>query len=337
MRAGPAASVVGTTLREHVLSGMQAAPGATGEFTSLLNHISLAVRIINARVRQAGLAGMLGYTGETNVQGEEVQKLDEFANDVLLNVLERSGHCGVIASEEMATAALSSHGAKYVTLFDPLDGSSNIDSNVTIGTIFAILRRPEPRSAPRVEDALRPGHEIVGAGYVVFGPSTTFVLSTGQGVHAFTLDPSVGEFFLSMPNIRCPSRGKIYSVNEGNANLWTPEVRKWNAWIKSEHKAEGRPYTHRYVGSLVADAHRTLLKGGIFAYPADTRSPKGKLRLLYEANPIAYLMQQAGGAAIDGETPILDLVPTDLHQRTPLILGSSEDVAIYKQFAKGER
>jgi fructose-1,6-bisphosphatase I len=337
MRASPAASVVGTTLREHVLSGMQAAPGATGEFTSLLNHISLAVRIINARVRQAGLAGMLGYTGETNVQGEEVQKLDEFANDVLLNVLERSGHCGVIASEEMATAALSSHGAKYVALFDPLDGSSNIDSNVTIGTIFAILRRSDPRSAPRVEDALRPGHEIAGAGYVIFGPSTMFVLSTGQGVHAFTLDPNVGEFFLSMANIRCPSRGKTYSVNEGNANLWAPEVRRWNDWIKSENKAEGRPYSQRYVGSLVADAHRTLLKGGIFAYPADSRSPKGKLRLLYEANPLAYMMQQAGGAATDGNTPILDLVPTDLHQRTPLILGSSEDVATYKQFIKGER
>jgi fructose-1,6-bisphosphatase I len=337
MRATPAASLVGTTLREHVLAGMHAAPGATGEFTSLLNHISLAVRIINARVRQAGLAGMLGYTGETNVQGEEVQKLDEFANDVLLNVLERSGHCGVIASEEMATASLSAHGAKYVALFDPLDGSSNIDSNVTIGTIFAILRRANPNAPPKVEDALRPGHEIAGAGYVIFGPSTMFVLSTGQGVHAFTLDPSVGEFFLSTPNIRCPARGSVYSVNEGNASLWSPEVRKWNAWIKEDNKADGRPYSHRYVGSLVADAHRTLLKGGIFAYPSDSKSPKGKLRLLYEANPIAYILQQAGGAAIDGDTPILDLVPTDLHQRTPLILGSAEDVAVYKQFAKGQR
>ncbi len=336
LRSIPLAPLVGTTLREHVLAGMQAAPGATGEFTSLLNHISLAVRIINARVRQAGLAGMLGYTGETNVQGEEVQKLDEFANDVLLNVLERSGHCGVIASEEMATAVLSAHGAKYVTLFDPLDGSSNIDTNVTIGTIFAILRRSDPNSPPTVEDALRPGHEIAGAGYVVFGPSTMFILTTGQGVHAFTLDPTVGEFFLSMANIRCPSRGNTFSINEGNYGSWSPEVKKWNDWIKSEQHPGG-PYSHRYVGSLVADAHRTLLKGGIFAYPADAKSPKGKLRLLYEANPFAYIFQQAGGAALDGERPILDVNPTELHQRTPLVLGSMDDVADFKQFMRGER
>jgi fructose-1,6-bisphosphatase I len=337
MRPTPAASMVGTTLREHVLSGMQAAPGATGEFTSLLNHISLAARMINSRVRQAGLAGMLGYTGETNVQGEEVQKLDEYANDVLLNVLERSGHCGVIASEEMDTATLSPHQAKYVTVFDPLDGSSNIDTNVTIGTIFAILRRPNPASAPTVQDALRPGREIAGAGYVLFGPSTVFVLSTGQGVHAFTLDPNVGEFFLSASNIRCPQRGKTYSINEGNHAYWSPAVQKWNAWIKAESKAEGRPYGHRYVGSLVADAHRTLLKGGIFAYPTDSKSPKGKLRLLYEANPMAYIFEQAGGTAIDGERAILEIEPTELHQRTSLILGSREDVAVYRQFIAGER
>lgn len=337
MRAVPAATVIGTTLREHVLAGMQAAPGATGEFTSLLNHISLAVRIINSRVRQAGLADLLGYTGETNVQGEEVQKLDQLANDVLLNVLQRSGHCAVIASEELDEASFVPHGGKYVVLFDPLDGSSNIDTNGCIGTIFAILRRKEAMAVPRVEDALRAGHEIAGAGYVLFGPSTVFVLSTGQGVHQFTLDPSVGEFFLSSPSIRCPSRGKTYSINEGNSARWSPEVQKWNKWIKEESKAEGRPYSHRYVGSLVADAHRTLIKGGIFAYPTDSKSPKGKLRLLYEANPMAYIFQQAGGIAIDGERPILDIVPTDLHQRTPLVIGSMEDVAIYKQFMLGER
>jgi fructose-1,6-bisphosphatase I len=261
------------------------------------------------------------------VQGEEVQKLDEYANDVLLNVLERSCHCGVIASEEMDTATLSPHQAKYVTVFDPLDGSSNIDTNVTIGTIFAILRRPNPASAPTVQDALRPGREIAGAGYVLFGPSTVFVLSTGQGVHAFTLDPNVGEFFLSASNIRCPQRGKTYSINEGNHAYWSPAVQK----------AEGRPYGHRYVGSLVADAHRTLLKGGIFAYPTDSKSPKGKLRLLYEANPMAYIFEQAGGTAIDGERAILEIEPTELHQRTSLILGSREDVAVYRQFIAGER
>ncbi len=329
-------AVVGTTLREHVLHGMHAAPGATGEFTSLLNHISLAVRIINSRVRSAGLAGMLGYTGEVNVQGEEVQKLDAFANDVLINVLERSGHCGILASEELEEARIPESRGKYVVLFDPLDGSSNIDTNVGIGTIFAMLRRTS-KDTVIVDDALRPGHEIVAAGYTLYGPSTVFVLSTGHGVHAFTLDPNVGEFFLSTPNIRCPLRGGCYSVNEGNYARWTPQAQKWNHWIKEEDKQNGRPYGHRYVGSLVADAHRTLLKGGIFVYPADTKSPQGKLRLLYEANPMAFLFEQAGGAATDGTERILDLKPSALHQRTPLVLGSSEDVMTYRQFMMGER
>jgi fructose-1,6-bisphosphatase I len=329
--------VVGTTLREHVLHGMHAAPGATGEFTSLLNHISLAIRIINSRVRAAGLAGLLGYTGETNVQGEEVQKLDAYANDVLISVLERSGHCGLLASEELEEARFPESRGKYVVLFDPLDGSSNIDTNVGIGTIFAMLRRKTPKDAPSLEDALRPGHEIVAAGYTLYGPSTVFVLSTGHGVHAFTLDPNVGEFFLSHPNIRCPLRGNCYSVNEGYYPRWAREVQKWNGWMKEEHKESGRPYGHRYVGSLVADAHRTLLKGGIFVYPADTKSPRGKLRLLYEANPMAFLFEQAGGAATDGTQRILDTKPTQLHERTPLVLGSSEDVMTYRQFMTGER
>jgi fructose-1,6-bisphosphatase I len=221
-------------------------------------------------------------------------------------------------------------------LFDPLDGSSNIDTNVGIGTIFAVLRRPT-KDAPAATDCLRPGHEIVAAGYALYGPSTIFVLSTGHGVHAFTLDPNVGEFFLSTPNIRCPLRGNCYSVNEGNFPRWTTQVQKWNKWIKEEDKQNGRPYGHRYVGSLVADAHRTLLKGGIFAYPADTKSPQGKLRLLYEANPMAYLFEQAGGTATDGMQRILDTKPTILHQRTPLVLGSAEDVLTYRQFMTGER
>lgn len=328
-------NLIGTTLREHVLAGMQAAPGATGEFTSLLNHVSLAVRIINSRVRAAGLAGLLGYTGETNVQGEQVQKLDVYANEVLLNVLTRSGHCGVIASEENDEPIYSNHGGKYVVLFDPLDGSSNIDTNVSIGTIFAVLRRREP--TPIVDDALRPGREIVAAGYALYGPSTVFVLSTGHGVHAFTLDPNVGEFFLSMPNIRCPKKGNQYSVNEGNCARWAPEIRKWSEHMKTEDKAGGYPYGHRYVGSLVADAHRTLMKGGIFAYPEDSKSPTGKLRLLYEANPMAYLFEQAGGAATTGKHRILDVQPTNVHQRVPLVLGSKDDVAVYKEFVEGKR
>ncbi len=335
-------AVVGTTLREHVLHGMHAAPGATGEFTSLLNHLSLAIRIIHSRVRSAGLHGLLGYTGETNVQGEQVQKLDEFSNEVLLNVLERSGHCGVIASEEVEQVRFTEARGKYVVLFDPLDGSSNIDTNVGIGTIFALLRRKTPRDQPSPEDALRPGHEIACAGYALYGPSTILTLSTGQGVHSFTLDPNIGEFFLSYPSIRCPLRGSCYSINEGNYSRWSPQVQKWNQWIKGEDepgkgKPSGRPYGHRYVGSLVADAHRTLLKGGIFAYPPDVKSPKGKLRLLYEANPMAYLFEQAGGAATDGTNRILDVKPTETHQRTPLVVGSAEDVMAYRQFMTGER
>ena len=326
------AAVVGTTLREHVLHGMHAAPGATGEFTSLLNHISLGIRIINSRVRAAGLADLLGYTGETNVQGESVQKLDAFSNEVMLNVLERSGHCGVIGSEEIEEAILAQNHAKYVALFDPLDGSSNIDTNVGIGTIFAILRRSEPKmSRPNLADALRPGREIVAAGYVLYGPATMLVLSTGQGAHGFTLDPNIGEFFLSQPDIRCPNKGACFSVNEGNYGKWSPEIQKWSQFIKSEG------YGARYVGSLVADAHRTLLKGGIFAYPADTKSKNGKLRLLYEANPMAFLFEQAGGAATDGKDRILDIMPTELHQRTPLVLGSKDDVGAFRQFITGER
>jgi fructose-1,6-bisphosphatase I len=337
IRASVPPAVMGTTLREHVLRSMHAAPGATGEFTSLLNHISLAVRIINSRVRAAGLAGLLGYTGETNVQGEEVQKLDAFANEVLLNILERSGHCCLLASEELEEARYPDSSGKYVVLFDPLDGSSNIDTNVGIGTIFAMLRRKTPRGRSAVEDALRPGHEIVAAGFALYGPSTILTLSTGQGVHSFTLDPDVGEFFLSHPNIRVPLRGNLYSINEGYHAHWSGPVRKWNSWIKSEDKATGRPYGLRYVGSLVADAQRTLLRGGIFAYPGDAKHAHGKLRLLYEANPMAYLFEQAGGAATDGTTRILDLVPTELHQRTPLVLGSAEDVMTYRQFMAGER
>ena len=342
-----AAAVVGTTLREHVLHGMHAAKGATGEFTSLLNHIGLAIRIINSRVRAAGLADLLGYTGETNVQGESVQKLDTFSNEVLMNVLERSGHCGVIGSEELDEVQIADHHGKYVVLFDPLDGSSNIDTNVGIGTIFAVLRRNEPKlSPPSLADALRPGREIAAAGYVLYGPSTIFVMSTGQGCHQFTLDPSIGEFFLSNPDIRVPERGNCYSVNEGNFSRWAPEVQHWARWVKAVHPAgtnsDGSapfvtPYGARYVGSLVADAHRTLVKGGIFAYPADSKSTNGKLRLLYEANPMAYLFEQAGGAATNGKDRILDIMPTELHQRVPLVLGSKDDVAAYRQFITGER
>ena len=332
----PRSSQVGVTLREHILAGMHASKGATGEFTSLLNHISLAVRIVSARVRSSGLADLLGYTGETNVQGEAVQKLDTLANDTMVQMLARSGHCGLIASEEIDDAVFAEHPGKYAVLFDPLDGSSNIDVNVTIGTIFAILLRRHPDAPATVADALRPGRELVAAGYAAYGPSTELVIATQHGVDAFVLDPSVGEFFLSRANIRIPARGKLYSCNEGNASMWSPPVQKWAAWIKGDN-GEGTPYGHRYTGSLVADAHRTLIKGGIFAYPADAKNKNGKLRLLYEVNPIAYIIEKAGGAATNGIDPVLDLIPSEIHQRSPFVFGSSEDVTCFAQFARGER
>ncbi len=318
------------------MGGMRGSPGATGEFTSLLNAITLAVRIIHTRVRAAGLAGMLGYTGETNVQGERVQKLDAVANEVFCTVLERSGRCAMVVSEELEQARVFSETGKYIVAFDPLDGSSNIDVNISIGTIFCVLRAQHV-GGRLIEGALQPGKRIVAAGYAVYGSATTLVLSTGHGVHGFTLDPSVGEFFLSHPGIRCPEQGKTYSINEGNFALWDPRVQRWSQWVKRDDPARGFPYGHRYVGSLVADAHRTLLKGGIFAYPADKKSPHGKLRLLYEANPMAFLFEQGGGAATNGIDRILDIEPKSLHHRTPLVLGSKHDVQVFRQFLASER
>jgi fructose-1,6-bisphosphatase I len=332
----PAPSVVGTTLEAHITAGTRGSPGATGEFASLLNSIALAVRIIHTRVRAAGLAGMLGYTGETNVQGEEVQKLDALANEILLAVLEKSGRCAMAASEELEEAPLLSPSGKYIVAFDPLDGSSNIDVNISIGTIFCVLRVAEPRG-DLLASALQPGTKIVAAGYSVYGSATTLVLSTGHGVHGFTLDPTVGEFFLSHPEIRCPERGNTYSINEGNHTRWDEKTKQWASWIKSDEPSQKLPYGLRYVGSLVADAHRTLMKGGIFAYPADTKSPGGKLRLLYEANPMAFLFEQAGGMATNGVDRILDIVPKKLHDRTPLVIGSKHDVTTYRQFMLGEK
>lgn len=338
----PSESRKGITLETHIMEGMLGRPGVTGTFASLLNLIGLSAKLISSRVRAAGLADALGWTGETNVQGEEVQKLDEYANDVLCTVLARRGHCGILASEELEKPQLLTPDprARYVVLLDPLDGSSNIDVNVSIGTIFGILRRDaEQDGNDTVRATLRPGSELVAAGYVIYGSSTMFVYTTGaeSGVHGFTYDPGVGEFFLSHENIRCPQKGKTYSINEGNHHRWPEEVRRWNDWLKTESKADSRPYGHRYVGTLVADAHRTLIKGGVFAYPGDSRSPKGKLRLLYEANPFAFIFEAAGGAATDGKNRILDIQPTELHQRTPLVLGSKDDVENFRKFMVGEK
>jgi fructose-1,6-bisphosphatase I len=278
----------------------------------------------------AGLADVLGLTGETNVQGEEVQKLDELANTTLIRNLSRGGKVCALGSEEENEPIYAPDGypaGKYVVMFDPLDGSSNIDVNVSIGTIFGIHER-RSRGPGRAEpsDLLQAGSKQVAAGYVIYGSSTMLVYSTGHGVHGFTLDPSVGDFFLSHVNIRIPERGKIYSVNEGNTSTWEEPTRSWIDWLKTPSADKQRPYSARYVGSLVADFHRTLLKGGVFAYPADKKNQSGKLRLMYEAAPLAFLAEQAGGAASTGNERILDIKPTELHQRVPLYIGSKGDV-----------
>ncbi len=301
---------------------------------SVIAAIGEASITIASQVRLAGLAEVLGVTGDVNVQGEEVQKLDILSNDALISTLDKTPACAGYASEELEHPVFFDHvGAEYVVVCDPLDGSSNIDVDVSIGTIFAVLRAADP-----VENSFsQVGRQIVAAGYVVYGPSTVMIFSSGNEVHGFTLNPESSKFHLSHENIRTPAQGKTYSINEGNSGTWVDGVKAWAIHVKESDKASGRPYSLRYVGSLVADAHRTLLKGGIFAYPADTKSPEGKLRLVYEANPMAYVFEAAGGAAIDGATSILDVQPKKLHQRTPLVIGSSEDVETFREFATGKR
>lgn len=332
---------MGMTLETYIMEGMLGSPAATGVFTSLLNQIGYAAKLVTSKVRRAGLANVLGTTDHVNVQGERVMKLDEEANDTLLGTLRRRGHCAAVASEELEHVEhfTNDQRARYVVLFDPLDGSSNIDVNISIGTIFGVLRRDADSHEVGEKDFLKPGKELAAAGYVIYGSSTMLVLSTGRekGVHGFTYDPTVGEFLLSHENIRIPEKGATYSINEGNYARWTEGVKKWNAHLKAEDKADGRPYGMRYVGTLVADAHRTLLRGGIFAYPSDTKSPEGKLRLLYEANPFAFLFEAAGGSATDGQNRILDIVPKKLHQRTGLVLGSKRDVEVFGAFVRGQR
>ena len=327
---GPAAPhQIGWTLERHILYRQRAFPEAKGEFTALFQQLALAGKIIGSRVHQAGLAGVLGVTGDTNVQGEQVQKLDEFANSTMVRCLEGGGNVCVMASEEVdepiAVPPQYTTG-NYVVLFDPLDGSSNIDVNVSIGTIFSVHRRVSTGRDGTMKDCLQKGSVQVAAGYIMYCSSIMFVYTTGDGVHGFTLDPVVGEFFLSHENIRMPTRGGLYSINEGNRVNWDPSVAKWVDWIRSKDGSGVRPYGHRYVGTLVADFHRTLLKGGVFAYPADVKNKNGKLRLLYEASPMAFIAEAAGGAASTGKQRILDVEPTELHQRVPLYIGSKDDV-----------
>ncbi len=341
------ADLRGMTLSRFIVECQQRYPEASGQFTSLLFDITLAAKLISREVNQAGLLDVLGGTGKINVQGEQVMKLDDYANDVMVQVLDHTGHLCVMASEEMADPIPIPQGFQrgpYVLVFDPLDGSSNIDANVNIGTIFGIYRRRDPSATDdgALSDLLQPGRSMICAGYIVYGPSTMMVYSFGQGVHGFTLDPTVGEFLLSHPDIKTPSEGKIYSCNEGNAKYWAPQVRSLVEHLKGERgdgKEERKPRSMRYIGSLVADFHRNLVYGGLFMYPADykeARASRGKLRLLYEANPLAFIAEQAGGAATDGERPILDIEPQDLHQRTPLFIGSRDDVALAMRFLRGE-
>jgi fructose-1,6-bisphosphatase I len=321
--------IYGWTLERHILEEQRTHPDATGEFSQLFQQLALAGKIVGSRVNQAGLAGVLGVTGEINVQGERVQKLDVFANQALIRCIEAGGQVCLMASEEVDDPIPIPTGyplGKYVLMFDPLDGSSNIDVNISIGTIFSVHRRVTKGAEPGLQDCLQPGYKQVAAGYIIYGSSTMFVYTTGERVHGFTLDPSVGEFFLSHPNIQIPQRGPIYSINEGNESRWDDKVRGWVRWLKTPDKAGGRPYGTRYIGTLVADFHRTLLKGGIFAYPADAKNPHGKLRLLYEASPLAFVVKAAGGDASTGRQPILEVVPSELHQRVPLYIGSKLDV-----------
>ena len=329
-------SRIGITLAQHIMEQQREHSEATGDFTSLLTQIALAAKVIARQVNKAGLVNILGFTGEKNVQGEQVTKLDVFAHTTLVEALEASGRVCIMASEEATEPIVPDAKfprGHYAVLFDPLDGSSNIDINITIGTIFSIRRKVSPGADGTVEDLLQPGDRQVAAGYIVYGSSTMFVYTTGYGVHGYTLDPSLGEFLLSHEHIRMPKRGSTYSANEGNYHTWSAGVQQYVASLKDPQR---KPYKGRYVGTLVADFHRTLLTGGIFLYPADMTDPKntGKLRLLYEAAPLAFVAQQAGGRASTGTADILSLQPAQLHQRVPLIIGSAEDVAAAEDFIR---
>lgn len=315
------------TLDEFTIQQMRDFPQATGELSGLLRDIGLASKRVHVEVNKAGLVDILGDAGTMNVQGEEVKKLDVFANNQFMGVLRHGISCAGIGSEELDDVVVFddevSNQSKYVCLFDPLDGSSNIDVNVSIGTIFSVYRRVSEKGKPATKaDFLQPGNRQVAAGYVIYGSSTMLVYATRRGVNGFTLDQAIGEFTLSHPDIKCPETGKIYSVNHGNFFQYDEKVRDYINVCQRKDKSNGGPYTQRYIGSMVADVHRNLIKGGIFMYPGTTDKPKGKLRLMYECNPFAFIVEKAGGKATNGQIRILDIEPTDVHQRTPLFIGS---------------
>jgi fructose-1,6-bisphosphatase I len=328
----------GMSVQRHIMEQERHFPLATGNLTGLLMDLIYAAKIISREVNKAGLVDILGLAGTENIHGEEVKKLDEYANDRLFKAMDHGGHLCIMASEERDEVIQIPDKfpkGNYVLLFDPLDGSSNIDANVSIGTIFSIHRKKTEGEVGTLEDCLQKGSDQVAAGYIIYGSSTMLVFTTGQGVNGYTLDPSVGEFILSHIDIKTPSKGKIYSANEGNSKFWDEGTRKYIDYLKEKDSTTDRPYSLRYIGSLVADFHRNLLYGGIFLYPADYKDPnkpKGKLRLLYEASPLAFIVEQAGGMATTGKENIMDIVPTELHQKVPLIIGSREDVLTYQKF-----
>jgi len=323
------------TVAQHVLGQQGSHPEASNGLSWLLGGITLATKMVAAQVRRAGLADVLGATGVTNVQGETVQKLDTYANTALFECLGYRDNVGILASEENEEPSVvfsNANAGEYVVIFDPLDGSGNIDLNVSVGTIFSIFRRDMSNSKDPANDVLQSGDKQIAAGYVLYGSSTMLVYTTGSGVHGFTLDPMIGAYVLSHPNIKMPDHGSLYSVNEANADSFPEYTRRFLHWLKSGEN--GTHYSSRYIGSLVADFHRTLLKGGIFLYPPTAENESGKLRLLYEANPIAFLAEQAGGLASDGFRRIMEIEPSTLHQRVPLVVGSRYEVERLHEFAQ---
>lgn len=325
------------TLPRHIMEGEKLHPEATGELSTILLQLGLAAKVISLEVNKAGLVDILGFTGENNVHGEKVKKLDIYAHEMLIKAMDHGGHFCVMASEEEEDIIhLPPHQkiGKYVLLFDPLDGSSNIDANISIGTIFSIYKRISDGNGPgTIEDCLQPGFKQVAAGYIVYGSSTILVYTAGHGVYGFTLDPAFGEFLLSHDNIKIPKHGRIYSINEGNYFSWDQGLKKYIKYLQA-NMFDGKPYQARYVGSMVADIHRTLLYGGIFMYPGDKRNPKGKLRLMYECNPMSFIVEEAGGRSTDGKKRILEIQPTALHERTPIFIGSEEDVLLVEKYLR---
>ncbi|WP_455243623.1 class 1 fructose-bisphosphatase [Petrachloros mirabilis] len=326
------------TLSRFIIRQQAASPGATGEFSSLLAQIGLVGKLIAQDLRRAALINVLGATGDTNVQGEVVKKLDEIANDAFIKAFRQGGLVCALASEEMdsSVALPENRSGRYMLLFDPLDGSSNTDVNMPLGAIFSVLKWREQGRLPTDDDLLRRGSEQVAAGYLLYGSSTMLVYTTGQGAHGFTLEPAIGEYLLSHEKIRIPARGTVYAVNEGNYHKWSQGAQKYIDSLKVRDKSTGRPYSGRYSGCLVADVHRILFSGGIYLYPGEMDRPEGKLRLLYEANPLAMVVEQAGGIASTGSMRILEVEPKKLHQRVPLIIGSSDDVREAEKYIQGQ-